>query len=209
MKHLFFDLDGTLVDSSEGILNSFTQTFTELGMELPTLETLKTFIGPPLEASFANYGDDAFTSNAVTIYRKHYTDFGIHQVQLYQGFPEVLDQLIADNYLLYIATSKHEPMAVQMLTDLGVADRFIGIFGSLGKDSKADVINRAMVKHDIPAKDALMIGDTHYDMIGGKALGLKTIGVTWGFGTPPSLLENGADALASTPSELLKKIDPL
>ncbi|MGT2667438.1 HAD hydrolase-like protein [Streptococcus rifensis] len=209
MKHLFFDLDGTLVDSSEGILNSFIQTFTELDMDLPNIETLKTFIGPPLETSFANFGDDAFTAKAVSIYRKHYTDFGIHQVQLYRGFPEVLDQLVTDNYLLYIATSKHEPMAVQMLTELGVADRFTGIFGSLGKDGKADVIKRGMVKHDIPTNDAIMIGDTYYDMIGGKALGLKTIGVTWGFGTPPSLLENGADALAVTPSELQKKIDTL
>ncbi len=209
MKHLFFDLDGTLVDSSKGILNCFTHTVTDLGMDFPKLELLKTFIGPPLEASFANFGDDTFTSQAVGIYRKHYNDFGIHQVELYNGFPEVLDLLIEKGYSLHVATSKHQPMAIQMLTDLEMADRFTGIFGSLGKDNKADVITRGLKYHRIAAHDAVMIGDTHYDMIGGKTAGLKNIGVTWGFGTPEKLLEYGADELVNHPSELLKRIETI
>lgn len=206
MKHLFFDLDGTLVDSSKGILNCFTKTFTELKVEVPPLEVLKTFIGPPLEVSFANFLEKDQVNQAVTIYRQHYQDFGIHQVSLYDGFPQALDCLIDKGVKLYIATSKHEPMAIQMLTDLGINDKFTGIFGSLGNDSKADVIQRGLDTYRISIDEAVMIGDTLYDMVGGKSLGLKTIGVTWGFGSKDSLLENGADDIINDPSELIDKV---
>ncbi|MEY8462855.1 HAD hydrolase-like protein [Streptococcus merionis] len=209
MKHLFFDLDGTLVDSSEGIINSFTQTFTELKVEVPSLEVLKTFIGPPLEASFSHFGDETFVETAVAAYRVHYKNFGITQAKLYDGISEMLDCLANEGYRLYVATSKHEPMAIQMLSDFKIDNKFTAIFGSLNNDHKADILTRGMKTCQISPKRAIMIGDTHYDMIGGKSVGTKTIGVTWGFGSANQLLKSGADLLIDAPLDIIKSVETL
>lgn len=206
MKHLFFDLDSTLVDSSKGILYCFTETFTELDMDIPDLETLQTFIGPPLEASFGLYGDEAFVEKAVTLYRKHYTQTGVYQAQLYDGIVEALEELRDRGVGLSIATSKHEPAAIDMLDNLGITPLFNGIFGSLGNDTKADVLRRGLLATNSTASEAVMIGDTHFDMIGGKTVGTSTVGVTWGFGSPQSLRESGADILIDHPSQLKKAL---
>ncbi|MGT2756749.1 HAD-IA family hydrolase [Streptococcus ovuberis] len=203
MKHLFFDLDGTLANSSPGIINSFTKTFTDLGIPLPNGETLKSFIGPPLETSFAHFGDLTFVNQAGDIYRHHYQSDGVYQVTLYDDIAETLKVLKNTGHKLYVATSKNQPMAIKMLQNLNIDHYFVEIFGSLGKDHKADVIKRGLDKYELTPPETYMIGDTHYDMVGGKSLNLNTIGVTWGFGSEQSLLENGADFLIHQPLELL------
>lgn len=204
MKHLFFDLDGTLADSSEGILACFTATFTDLSVPIPDLEVLKSFIGPPLETSFALFGDAAFVEKAVTIYKQHYEAGGVYQAALYSGIPEALEQLTQAGYPLYVATSKNEPMAVKMLENLQIASYFRGVFGSLGNDHKADVLQRGIQTFSLTADQAVMIGDTHFDMIGGQTVGTQTLGVTWGFGTEESLLNSGAQLIAHTPEDIQK-----
>ncbi|MET3558076.1 phosphoglycolate phosphatase [Streptococcus rupicaprae] len=207
MKHIFFDLDGTLADSSPGIINSFTQTFTDLGIPLPDIATLKSFIGPPLETSFAHFGDSTFINQAGDIYRHHYQSGGVNQVALYDQIVETLEFLKNEGYQLYVATSKNQPMAIKMLQNLNIDHYFVEIFGSLGNDHKADVIKRGLDRYSLTAPEAYMIGDTHYDMVGGKSLNLQTIGVTWGFGSEQSLLENGADYLVHHPLELVKLLE--
>lgn len=204
MKHLFFDLDGTLADSSEGILACFTATFTDLNVPVPDLEVLKSFIGPPLEASFALFGDTAFVEKAVAIYKQHYQAGGVYQAALYPGIPEALEQLTQAGYPLYVATSKNEPMAVKMLENLQIVSYFRGVFGSLGNDHKADVLQRGIQTFSLTADQAVMIGDTHFDMIGGQTVGTQTLGVTWGFGTEESLLNSGAQLIAHTPEDIQK-----
>lgn len=207
MKHLFFDLDGTLADSSQGILNCFTDTFTELGLASPTKESLKTLIGPPLETSFARFMQLDQVAEAVTIYRKYYKSKGIKEVHLYPDIKDMLEGLVKKRYLLYVATSKYQPMALEMLSNLDVDKYFTGIFGSLGAEPKADVIQRVLDTHQIQKERAYMIGDTAFDMVGGRTKDLKTIGVTWGFGSPESLLENGADILVNHPLQILKELE--
>lgn len=209
MKHLFFDLDGTLADSSQGILNCFTATFTELRVEVPTRETLKTLIGPPLENSFACFLQSDQVTEAVSIYRKHYQTKGIKEVVLYPDIHDMLEGLVQRGYFLYVATSKHQPMALEMLRNLDIDKYFTGIFGSLGAEPKADVIQRGLDTHQVQKETSYMIGDTSFDMVGGRTKGLKTIGVTWGFGSSESLLENGADILVNQPLQLLKELESL
>lgn len=203
MKHIFFDLDGTLADSSPGIINCFTQTFTDLGIPLPDIATLKSFIGPPLETSFSHFGDSAFVNQATEIYRQYYQARGVNQVSLYDQMIESLESLKSAGHQLYVATSKNQPMAIEMLQNFQIGHYFVEIFGSLGNDHKADVIKRGLDKYRLIPSETYMIGDTHYDMVGGKALNLKTIGVTWGFGSEQSLLEHGADYLVHHPLELV------
>jgi len=106
MTSILFDLDGTLVDSSSGIINSFVYAFEKLALPLPNQETLRTFIGPPLEDSFRPYVKDV--DNAVAIYRKYYGQFGVFEAQCYPKIVELLETLVNQEHKLYITSSKND-----------------------------------------------------------------------------------------------------
>lgn len=210
MKYIFFDLDGTLVNSSEGIIKCFKLTFSDLGHEIPDLPTMKTFIGPPLEVTFSQFGDDHFTEKALSIYRQYYRDKGVNQVSLYDGIVSALESLKSKGYSLYIATSKNHEMAVKMVDNLNISQHFESIFGALENSfTKTDILHRAIQELNIDISQALMIGDTKFDILGGKNVGMKTMGVSWGFGLIPTLVENGADLICHHPSELNNLIHQL
>ena len=105
MKYIFFDLDGTLVDSSEGIETTFLHTFKLLGVPAPDKETIRTFMGPPLEVTFTNHLPKELVTKAVEIYRTYYKEIGQQQTYLYPGIKELLQQLKELGYHLFITTS--------------------------------------------------------------------------------------------------------
>lgn len=110
---IFFDLDGTLVDSSIGIHNAFTYTFKELGVPSPDAKTIRGFMGPPLESSFATCLSKDQISEAMQIYRSYYKAKGIYEAQL---FPQIIDLLeeLSSSYPLYITTTKNTSTAQDM-----------------------------------------------------------------------------------------------
>ncbi|MFS1664181.1 HAD hydrolase-like protein [Streptococcus sp. zg-JUN1979] len=204
MAYLLFDLDGTLVNSSTGIKNAFYHSFTELGLTHPNDKTLSTFIGPPLETTFAHYFDnkEAIT-HAISIFRDYYETQGVYQAKLYQDIPETLEAL-SQEHRLFVTTSKHQPMAHKMLSDLDIDKYFTAIYGSLPERYlKTDVIKVCLNNHHIPHDEAAIIGDTRFDMIGGRETNITCVGVTWGFGSADDLKKSGADTLIHHPKELL------
>ena len=99
----------------------------------------------------------------------------------------------------------YQPTAQELLANLAISEQFDDIFGSL-PDSfhKADVLRRALQTLDANPEETIIIGDTKFDIIGGKEVGISTLGVLWGFGSKEELLENGADLLANSPNYILK-----
>ena len=205
LKYIFFDLDGTLVDSSKGIQESFEYSFKQLGKECPEESIIKSFMGPPLEVSFASVLEESQVPEAISYYRSFYKEKGIWGVRLYEGIPELLTQLKEAGYQIYVTTSKNQPTAQDLLANLAISEQFDDIFGSL-PDSfhKADVLRRALRTLDANPEETIIIGDTKFDIIGGKEVGISTLGVLWGFGNQKELLENGADLLANSPKHILK-----
>lgn len=119
----FFDLDGTLVDSSEGIHNGFVQTFERLGLPVPSDKKIRTFMGPPLEVTFKEEISEEGADQAVKIYRDYYETKGQLEAHLYDGIKEVLEYLSQDpNKKIYITTSKNEPTALEMCEYLGITE---------------------------------------------------------------------------------------
>ena len=125
LTHIFFDLDGTLVDSSEGIHNGFVQTFERLGLPVPSDKKIRTFMGPPLEVTFKEEISEEGADQAVKIYRDYYETKGQLEAHLYDGIKEVLEYLSQDpNKKIYITTSKNEPTALEMCEYLGITEFF-------------------------------------------------------------------------------------
>ncbi len=208
MSNLLFDLDGTLVDSSEGIIDTFQSTFERLSIPCPSDTILSTYIGPPLETTFSNYFNNQKDIDlAISYFRTFYKDKGVHQVTLYNDVKKLLTSLQSKNFDLFVTTSKFEPMAKQMLKELEVDQYFKAIYGSQeNRFLKTDVINACLIGQNIDNHQAIIIGDTKFDMIGGKNANINRLGVTWGFGTEEELLSNGAEIIAHQPLEILTLI---
>lgn len=196
MKYIFFDLDGTLVDSSQGIETTFLHTFKVLGVPAPDKETIRTFMGPPLEVTFTNHLPKELVTKAVEIYRTYYKETGQQQTYLYPGIKELLQQLKELGYHLFITTSKNQEVSLEIAHSLGISDCFEGIYGSIpGSMHKADIIQRVLVDHQIPKEEACIVG--------GKTIGIHTIAVSWGFAPLEQLKEETPDTIVDSPLALL------
>ena len=202
--YIFFDLDGTLIDSSEGIHNGFVQTFERLGLPVPSDQKIQSFMGPPLEVTFKEEISEEGATQAVKIYRDYYETKGQFEAHLYDGIKEVLEKLSQEpNKKIYITTSKNEPTALKMCEYLGITEFFDGIYGATPTAfHKSDVLQRAITENNANKDSSVIVGDTKYDMIGGNAVGIKTLAVTWGFGTNETLLAENPDFVADTAQEL-------
>lgn len=211
MKYILFDLDGTLVNSSLGIKATFNYAFEKLQLPLQTDKQLSTFIGPPLEVTFGHYFEQSDEVNhAIKTFRDYYGEKGVHQVSLYTGIAEALQELNDLNYSLFVTTSKHQPMANLMLTELGIISHFKKVYGSTPEYfHKADVIKACLTEQGIQAHEAVIIGDTKFDMIGGQKTGVRRLGVTWGFGSLESLQEHGAESICHYPYDIKKALSSL
>ena len=207
MQASFFDLDGTLVDSSKGITESFQHTFDTLKVPQPDLETIRSFMGPPLISSFEATLPETLVDQAVTIYRQYYHEKGQYKTTLFPQIVDALESLKNNGFELYVTTSKYEPVALQMCQDLGIADYFNGIYGSSPVYvHKADVIQHTLSINNIPKEEALIIGDTKFDLIGGQTVGIKTMAVTWGFGNLEELLLYSPDYICHSPLDILETL---
>lgn len=205
-KVILFDLDGTLTNSGEGIINCFHMTLSRLGLPLPDDVTMRTFIGPPLIDSLKKCGVPADTvSEAVRIYRSRYMTVGKFENTPYPGIRDMLQQLKEMGHRLFVATSKPEATAREILEHFQLAGYFERICGAARdgvRGTKAEVIAYLLDQIGHP-ENIVMVGDTAFDVLGAAEHGIPTIGVSWGFGTVESMREAGAVAIVDAASELI------
>lgn len=206
LSAIFFDLDGTLVDSSIGIHNGFTYTFEQLGVPSPGAKTIRSFMGPPLETSFSSCLPADQIELAIQLYRSYYKEKGVYEAQLFPQIKDLLTEL-AQQYPLYITTTKNTPTAVDMTSNFGIDHFFDGIFGSSPQAlHKADVIRQALTAHNLASENVVIVGDTKYDMIGAQETGIKKLAVTWGFGDEKDLMTYQPDWVAHQPADILRQL---
>lgn len=211
---LLFDLDGTLTDSGEGIMRSVQYALRTVGIDVMDYRTLTAFIGPPLRVSFQEeYGLDEETAlRAIRAYRERFESAGIRENEVYEGLTDCLERLQAAGKTLMVATSKPQPLAVQVLEDFDLAQYFTGIYGApmdeTAHSTKADVICEALAATEGAAdlSQCVMIGDRKYDVEGALEAGIDCVGVLYGYGDERELLEAGAAAVAATPDELCRML---
>jgi phosphoglycolate phosphatase len=207
-KYILFDLDGTLTDPKEGITRSVAYALERMGIEVPDLDELCKFIGPPLKDSFMRFYGMSYSDAqaAVSRYREHhFSQGGLFQNVVYDGMRELLESLKSQGKTLIVATSKPQAYAVQILEHFGLSQYFEFVSGSEfdgTRVKKAEVIAHALKECGIDKARAVMVGDRSYDVVGAKSNGLPCIGVLYGYGCREELEEAGADFILATVSEL-------
>ncbi len=206
-KSILFDLDGTLTDSSEGIIKCCLYTFSHYGIEIPE-DKLSTLIGPPLRYSFARYGiPENEIENALTRYRERYLSVGKFENKPYPDIEKLLSGLKGAGHRLFVATCKPEETSIEIMNHFNLGHYFEGICGAsfdTSRDSKSAVIEYLIKKYN--PENMIMVGDTVFDVEGAATLGIDTIGVGWGFGNPNDMLKAGAIKIAYSINELLETL---
>lgn len=209
-KAILFDLDGTLTDSGEGIINCAIVALEHFGLPIPSREEMRVFVGPPLHETFLKFGvRPDQTDEAIRIYRQRYIPIGKFENTPYSGIRELLESLKAAGHKLFVATSKPETTSVEILEHFDLAkyfDRICGASMDLSRNSKEAVI-AYLLEQNGKAGNMVMVGDTKFDVIGAKAHGIPTIGVSWGYGEVSDMVSAGADHIAHTTEQLLELLN--
>ena len=209
-KAVLFDLDGTLTDSGEGIINCAVFAMERLGIPVPPREELGVLVGPPLWDTFRQFGVPSDrVDEAVEIFRSRYVPIGKFENTPYPGIRETLEALRAQGRKLYVATSKPEVTAREILEHFDLSRYFAEICGATidkTRTSKEDVI-AYLLSLDACRENSVMVGDTAFDVIGAAAHGIPTIGAAWGYGKTEDMVSAGAAAIARSPEDLLRIIE--
>lgn len=207
-QHILFDLDGTLTDPKVGITSAVAHALKYYGIEVENLDTLCKFIGPPLADSFMEYYGFSReqATEAVEKYREYFSVRGLYENKVYPGVEALLKELTMQGKKLYLATSKPEIYAKQILEYFHLTEYFTWIGGSElsgERVRKGDVIAYVLEQGQITDKDkAIMVGDRMHDVIGAKEQNLPCIGVLYGYGNREELEQAGATMIKASVEEL-------
>lgn len=211
-KYILFDLDGTITDSSEGIINCIRYSLEKTGYPVPGYQDLYKYIGPPLYQGFQeNAGmtyDEAM--KAAAIYREKYSVTGIFENKPYDGIEEVLKSLKEHGKITGLATSKPEEYAVRILGHFGLVKYFDVITGGAldGRRNDKDIIIKETISRlglsSVDKSNIIIVGDRKYDIIGAKKCKIASAGVYYGFAKKGELEEAGADYIINTVSGITK-----
>jgi len=209
-RYIFFDLDGTLTDSKEGIFNSLRYAFEKMGVPAPEESTLLCFIGPPLQDSFVRYCGftEEQAAEGIRLFRERYAPIGKFENAAAPGMVELCARLKEKGYVLALASSKPEEMCVPICEKFGFAPSMDVITGSppVADWEKVDVIRETMGRLGLSERDkasVLMVGDRKFDVLGAIECGIDCVGVEFfGYAAPGELAEAGAVAVVQTAEQL-------
>jgi len=205
---LFFDLDGTLSDPSEGITKSVQHALARLGRPCPSKSELTRYIGPPLRWTFPKLldtDDKELVETAINYYRERYEDVGLFENEVYPGIPELLCQLRNDGYPLYVVTAKPKVYADRIIRHFGLDRCFIEVYGPEldGRfDEKRELVGLILHHRSIDPRRTVMIGDRASDIESGRAYGTLAIGVTYGFGALEEITAAKPDHICHNPQDI-------
>lgn len=208
-KTILFDLDGTITDSGEGIINCVIYALERFGLPIPERDSLRYFVGPPLHESFIKQGIPAERAEeAVAVYRERYVPTGMFENSPYPGIREVLETLKSKGHTLYVASSKPEWMCIEILKHFNLDQYFEQICGATMDTSRTnkEAVIAYLIEQNGKTDNMIMVGDTKFDVIGAKFHGILCIGVSWGYGTVEEMQEAGAASVVFSMEELLEAL---
>ena len=206
--NMLFDLDGTLTDPKQGIIECLRYALESLGANAPAAQALERLIGPPLSESFAHLlgpGDNDRVEQAVRLYRERFTAKGMFENSVYPGIVDALAELRDYGVQLFVATSKPRGFAERIVEHFELGRFFSNVYGSElsgANADKKDLLGHVLRAESLPPANTVMVGDRSYDILGARANSLFSVGVLWGYGSREELVAAGAGALCDAPNAL-------
>ncbi len=207
MATIIFDLDGTISDPARGITESINYALNAMGYQSCEIKDLLKFIGPSLDNTFKqllNTLDCKIIKQAIKHYRKNYIEKGFAQNKLYPEIVWMLQKLKLLNHQLYIATSKRQDIALKVIQHFNITSLFTKILGCGLNLTKTDLL-KAILAEGYTPYNCIMVGDRDLDFNSAKAVNIKSIAVTWGYGCSAEF--EIASHITNTPAELLNTIE--
>ncbi len=207
-KYVFFDLDGTISNSYEGIARSLDATFAHFGIKVDKA-LYRRYIGPPLSDTFRLYFDTPEkVSEVVNWFRDNYVEGDIFRNPVYEGIPETMKSLKERGYILCVASCKKQEEAEMLMKHFGI-DGYLTYVSGLTygvREQKAEILEYGMQKVGADRENSVMVGDTIYDIEGAAAAGVDCVLCKWGFADEKALAAKVAFT-AERPADLLKFLE--
>jgi phosphoglycolate phosphatase len=210
--HVFFDLDGTLVDPREEIVGCLQYALEAIGAPIPEAASLERFIGPPLTDTFGQLlgvQNRERIGRAIAAYRARFGATGLFQNHVYDGMPGTLETLRASGRSLWVVTAKPTMYSARIVEHHGLRAYFRGVHGSELNGERTD--KRALIRHVLGTEglspgDVIMVGDRRHDVVGARANGVASVAVRWGYGSLDELVAARPDVMVESTSELIEYI---
>lgn len=214
-KAVIFDLDGTLADTVASMAYCANRALEEMGLPAQPANAFKQFAGDGADELIRRCLKAAGDIKCLRFeemkakYRRYFAEDCMYQVKPYQGIPETLKLLKKEKYQIAVFSNKPHAQAVDVIESLfgkGFFDEIQGQADGIERKPSPDGIYLLLSKLGCQKEECLYVGDTNTDMQTGKAAGLYTVGVLWGFRERRELEENGADEIIEAPERLLEII---
>ena len=187
-KNILFDLDGTLIDSAPGIVESFSFAFNKI-YGVKCSKDIKSLIGPPIKEillAVNNETDSIVIKEFLDAFKLHYDNEGFKKSQLFENVSDILKFLKSENTVLFIATNKRKLPTNLILEYLNLKQYFQGIYCpdscELIFENKTRLVENLITSHTLNKSKTLFVGDTSHDGIAAKANGLDFALVDYGYG---------------------------
>lgn len=211
-RHVFFDLDGTLIDPRLGIVGCLQHALGAVGAPVPEAASLERFIGPPLADTFGRLlgaADRERIARAIAAYRERFGATGLYENRVYDGIRDMLGALRAARRSLWVVTAKPTVYSTRIVEHHGLGDYFRHVYGSELNGDRTDkgaLICYVLATEGLSPRDVVMVGDRVHDVLGARANGVASVAVRWGYGSPDELTAARPDVIAGSPSEVVRHI---
>ena len=202
---ILFDLDGTLIDSLELLIEAMQHAFASREGPAPTVEEWVSSIGRPLRWQFGQYAGEEEVQSLVQSYRTYQLEHHDRLTRLYEGIHDVVVRLHEAGHRLGVVTSKGDQLANHSLAHVGLSpylDIVVGMDATERHKPEPEPILFAIERLGVAAGDAVYVGDSTYDVMAANAAGVTSIGVTWGAASHQALRDVNASHLVGSPAEL-------
>lgn len=208
-KYIAFDLDGTLTDPQAGLTSGFAYALTKMGLPFEDKKSLCRFIGPPLKAELAKvYNlDEADAEECVRLFREYFSVYGWWDNRLYDGIPEMLEELKLDGKIIMLATSKPEVYAKKILRLFNI-EKYFDFVGAATLDhtrvEKTAILEYALSSVGAEKEYSILVGDRKFDAEGARGAAIDSIGVLWGYGTKLEIESSSFTYTVKSVSDIVK-----